>query len=156
MVVRAKEVETNDAFRGCDPEHKKELFEIVSDYDELFQELRGFTAKMEIQHEIHLQQDAPLPNVGMYKMDSIELEEIKKHVQELLNHRVIRPSYSPFDSSIMLVPKKDDTWRMCVDYRALNKITVKNRYPLPHIDELLDQLKNYVYFSKLDLRSGYH
>jgi hypothetical protein len=55
-----------------------------------------------------------------------------------------------------MVKNKDDTWRMCVDYQALNKIMVKNRYPLPRIDDLLDQLKNFVYFTKLDLRSGYH
>ena len=103
-----------------------------------------------------MQHDAPLPNIGMYRMSSIEMEEIKKQVQELLNQGVIRPSTSPCGSPIVLVPKKDGTWRMCVDYRALNKITVKNRYPLPRIDDLLDQLKNAVYFTKLDLRSGYH
>ena len=89
-------------------------------------------------------------------MASIEMEEIKKQVQELLNQGVIRPSSSPCGSPIMLVPKKYDTWIMCVDYRALNKITMKNWYTLPRIDELLDQLKNVVYFTKLDLRSGYH
>eukprot|EP00253_Pinus_taeda_P008944 PITA_08944 len=89
-------------------------------------------------------------------MASIEMEETKKHAHELLNQGVIRPSFSPCDSPIVLVPTKDDTWRMCVDYRALNKIMVKNRCPLPRIDELLDQLKNVVYFTKLDLRSGYH
>lgn len=103
-----------------------------------------------------MQQDAPLPNVGMYVISSIDMEEIKKQVQELLNQRVIRPSSSRCSSPIMLVPKKDDTWRMCVDYRVLNKIMVKNRYPLPHIDEFLDQLKNVVYFSKMYLHSGYH
>ena len=65
-------------------------------------------------------------------------------MQELLNQGVIRLSSSPCGSPFMLVPKKDDTWRMCVDYRVLNKITVKNRYPLPRIGELLDQLKNVV------------
>ena len=78
MVVREKETETDDTFQGCDPDHKKELFEIISDYDGLFREPRGFPLKREIQHEIHLQQDAPLPNIGMYKMASIEMEEIKK------------------------------------------------------------------------------
>jgi len=78
MVVREKEAEMVDAFIGCDPDHKKELFEIFSDYDELFQEPRGFPPKWEIQREIHLQQDAPLSNVGMYRMASIEMEEIKK------------------------------------------------------------------------------
>ena len=89
-------------------------------------------------------------------MSLVEMTEIKKQVQGLLDQGVIRPNSSPCGSLIMMVPKKDGTWRMCVDYRALNKITVKNRYPLPCIDDLLDQLKNVVYFTKLDLRSGYH
>ena len=92
----------------------------------------------------------------MYKMSTIEMEQIKKQVQGLLDQGVIRPSTSLCGSPIALVPKKDGTWRMCVDYHALNKITVKNCYPLPCIDDLLDQLKNVVYFTKLDLRSGYH
>jgi hypothetical protein len=66
------------------------------------------------------------------------------------------PSSSPCGSTIVMVPNKDGTWRMCVNYRDLNKITVKNRYPLPRIDDLLDQLKSVVYFTKLDFRSGYH
>jgi len=103
-----------------------------------------------------LQQDAPLPNIGKYNMSPTEMEEIKKQVQELLDQGVIRPSTSLCGSPIVLVPNKYVTWRMCVDYSALNKITVKNHYPLPHIDDLLDQLKTTVYFTKLDLRSGYH
>jgi hypothetical protein len=86
----------------------------------------------------------------------IENVEIKKQVQDLLDKGVIKPSSSPCGSPIVMVPKKDGTWRMCVDFRALNKITVKNRYPLPRIDDLLDQLKDVIYFTKLDLRSGYH
>jgi len=89
-------------------------------------------------------------------MFTIEMEEIKKQVYELLNQGITRPSTSPCDSPIVLVPKKDGIWRMYVDYRALNKIMVKNSYPIPNIDEILDQLKNVIYFTKLDLRSGYH
>jgi hypothetical protein len=89
-------------------------------------------------------------------MSVVEMTEIKKQVQGLLDQGVIKPNSSPCSSSIVMVPKKYRTWKMCVDYRDLNKITVKNRYPLPRIDDLLDQLKNVVYFTKLDLRSGYH
>eukprot|EP00253_Pinus_taeda_P025542 PITA_25542 len=122
----------------------------------LMVEQKGLPRKREIQHEIHLQHDAPLPNIGMYRMSAIKMEEIKRQVQELLDQGVIRPSTSLCGSPIVLVPKKDDTWRICVDYRVLNKITVKNHYPLPCIDDLLDQLKSVVYFTKLDLPSGYH
>ena len=107
-------------------------------------------------HDINLQQDAPLPNIGMYRLSILENAEIKKQVQELLEKGFIGPSTSPCGSPIILVRKKDGSWRMCIDYRALNKITIKNRYPLPRIDDLLDQLKEVVYFTKLDLHSGYH
>eukprot|EP00253_Pinus_taeda_P029197 PITA_29197 len=118
----------------------------------LMVELKGLPPKREIQHEIHLQHDTPLPNIGMYRMSTIEMEEVKRQVQELLDQGVIRLNTSLCGSLTVLVPKKDDTWRMCMDYRALNKIMVKNHYPLPCIDDLLDQLKNVVYFTKLDLQ----
>jgi hypothetical protein len=86
----------------------------------------------------------------------MENDEIKKQIQELLDEGVIMPSTSPCGSPNVLVPKKDGTWQMCVDFRALNKITVKNHYPLPRIDNFLDQLKDVKYFTKLDLRSGYN
>ena len=92
----------------------------------------------------------------MYRLSALENAEIKKQVQELLEKGFIKPSTSPCESPIVLVRKKDGSWRMCIDYRALNKITIKNRYPLPHIDDLLDQLKEAIYFSKLDLHNGYH
>jgi hypothetical protein len=156
MVVKEKYVETYDAFQGCDPSHKWELIDILSKYDDIFQEPDGLPPKREIQYEIHLQQDSPLPNVGMYRMSVLEMTEIKKKVHGLLDQGVIMPISSPCGSMIMMVPKKDGTWRICVNYRALKKIMVKNQYPLPRIDDLLHQLKNAIYFTELDLHSGYH
>jgi len=86
----------------------------------------------------------------------MENVEIKKKIQEFLDKGIIRPSSSPCGSPIVLVPKKDGTWRRCVDFCALKNITVKNRYPLPKIDDLLDELKDAKYFTKLELGSGYH
>jgi len=117
---------------------------------------KGIPPKKEIVHDIILQQDAPLPNIGMYSLSTLENAKIKKEVQELLEKGFIRPSTSSCGSPIVLVRKKDGSWRMCIDYRALNKITIKNCYPLPRIDDLLDQLKEAIYFSKLDSHNGYH
>lgn len=86
----------------------------------------------------------------------MEDAQIKIQIQDFLEKGVIKPYTSPCGSLIVLVPKKYGTWCMCVDLRAQNKITVKNRYTLPRIDDLLDQLKYVIYFTKLDLRSGYH
>ena len=103
----------------------------------MFQEPEGLPPKRGIHYEIHLQQNAPLPNIGMYRMPILENNEIKKKIQDFLEKGVIRPSTYSCGSPIVLVPK-DGTWNMCVDFRALNKIMVKNHYPLPHVSDLLD------------------
>jgi hypothetical protein len=91
-----------------------------------------------------------------YRMTADELAELKKQLQELMDKGFIRPSASPWGSPVLFVKKKDGSMRMCVDYRSLNVVTIKNKYPLPCIDDLLDQLQKAKYFSKIDLRSGYH
>jgi hypothetical protein len=83
-------------------------------------------------------------------------DEIEKAIKELLAMGHIRPNMSPFASSVVLVLKKDGTLRMCIDYRALNKKMIKNRYPIPRIDEPMDELHGAIFFTKIDLRSGYH
>jgi hypothetical protein len=105
MVVREKDVGTSDAFQACDPSHKKELIDIVSKYDDIFQEPNGLPPKREIQHEIHLQRDSPLPNVGMYRMSVVEMIDIKKQIHGLLDRGVFRPSSSPCGSPIVMVSK---------------------------------------------------
>jgi len=84
------------------------------------------------------------------------LGELKKQLEELLEKQFIRPSVSPWGAPVLLVKKKDGSMRLCVDYRQLNKVMIKNRYPLPRIDDLMDQLIGAEVFSKIDLRSGYH
>ena len=89
-------------------------------------------------------------------MVPLELKELKLQLQELLEKGFIRPSVSPWGAPVLFIKKKDGTLRLCIDYRQLNKLTVKNKYPLPRIDDLFDQLKGASIFSKINLRSGYH
>ena len=110
---------------------------------------RGF------EHTIELEEGAKSVITTPYRHPKSFKDEIEKAIKELLAMGHIRPSSSPFESSVVLVKKKDGTMRMCIDYRALNKKTIKNRYLTPRIDELLDELHGAVYFSKIDLRLGY-
>ncbi|XP_050916547.1 uncharacterized protein LOC127131677 [Lathyrus oleraceus] len=98
---------------------------------------------------------API-SVSLYRMAPLELRELKNQLEELLTKHFIRPSVSPWGAPVLLVKKKDGSMRLCIDYRQLNKVTIKNKYPLARIDDLLDQLKGACVFSKIDLRSGYH
>ena len=91
-----------------------------------------------------------------YRMAPIEFKELKIQLQELLNKGFIRPSVSPWGAPVLFVKKKDGSMRLCIDYRELNKVTVRNKYPLPQIDDLFDQFQGACVFSKIDLQSSYH
>jgi hypothetical protein len=91
-----------------------------------------------------------------YRMAANQLAELKEQFQELLDKGYIRPSASPWGAPVIFVPMKDGMQRMCMDYRSLNEVTIKNKYPSPRIDDLFDQLKGASIFSKIDLQSGYH
>jgi len=129
---------------------------VLKEYEDIFTSPEGVPVHYQVMHSIDLTLGAPLPNGPIYRCSVLENNEIKRRIQELLQKVHICPSSSPCGSLIVLVQKKDGTWRLCVDYRALNKIIVRNRYPIPRIDDLLDQLKGAKYFSKIDLKSGYH
>ena len=104
---------------------------------------------------IDLEDDVPLVHRPLYKMSPLELEETKKQIEYLLEHKFIRPSDSPYGAPILFVPKKDSGLCMCIDYRWLNKKTIKNWYPLPLPEEMFDRLGGAKVFSKIDLKSGY-
>ena len=91
-----------------------------------------------------------------HKMVPVELQELRVQLQELQDKGFIRPSTSPWGALVLFVKKKDKTLRMCIDYRQLNRVTIKNRYSLPRIDDLFDQLRGARVYSKIDLRTSYH
>lgn len=138
--------------------HADRIASILKDYADVFPDdlPPGLPPERDIDHRIDLENGASPPFRPIYRLSYRELNELKKQIDDLLKRGYIRPSKSPFGAPILFVSKKDGTLRMCIDYRALNKITIKNRYPLPRTDDLLDQLHGAKLFSKLDLRSGYY
>jgi hypothetical protein len=130
---------------------------VVCDYMDVFpNELPGLPPDRDVEFVIELQPGTAPISKRSYRMPPKELAELKKQLQELLDKGYIRPSSSPWGCPALFVKKKDGSLRLCVDYRPLNAVTIKNKYPLPRIDVLFDQLARAKVFSKIDLQSGYH
>ncbi|KAL4384325.1 hypothetical protein GQ457_15G019630 [Hibiscus cannabinus] len=133
-----------------------EIGRLLQSYSEVFEEPKGLPPDRGQEHRITLMNDKSVVKVKPYKYPFAQKEEIEKMIKEMLDAGIIRDSNSAFSSPIVMVKKKDGSWRMCVDYRKLNEVTVKENFPMPVIEELLDELGAARFFSKLDLRSGYH
>ncbi|KAI3797918.1 hypothetical protein L1987_33182 [Smallanthus sonchifolius] len=130
---------------------------IIQDFPEVFPEdLSGLPPVRQIEFRIDLVPGANPVARPPYRLAPSEMQELASQLQELSDKGFIRPSHSPWGAPVLFVKKKDGSFRMCIDYRELNKLTIKNRYPLPRIDDLFDQLQGSTCFSKIDLRSGYH
>jgi hypothetical protein len=130
---------------------------VVCEYPDVFpDELPGMPPDRDVEFVIELQSGTAPISKRPYRMPPKELAELKTQLQELLDKGYIRPSSFPWGCPALFVKKKDGSLRMCVDYRPLNVVTINNKYPLPRIDDLFDELAGAKVFSKIDLRSGYH
>lgn len=134
----------------------EEIQQVIASFADIFEESAGLPPRRSCDHKIPLVEGARHVNIRPYRYSPEQKTEIERQVKEMLASGVILPSTSPFASPIILVKTKDGTWRLCVDYRQLKMLTLKTKYPLPMIDELLDELSGASWFSKLDLRAGYH
>ncbi|GJU19980.1 putative reverse transcriptase domain-containing protein, partial [Tanacetum coccineum] len=138
-------------------EKRLEDIPVVKEFSDIFPEdLPGLPPVRQVEFQIDLIPEAAPVARTPYRLAPSEMKELSNQLQELADRGFIRPSTSPWGALVLFVKKKDGSFRMCIDYRELNKLTIKNRYPLPRIDDLFDQVQGSSVYSKIDLRSGYH
>ena len=135
-----------------------ELRSLIDQYKDVFPEKLplGLPPVRGIEHQIDLVPGSSLPNKPAYRTNPMETKELQRQIEELMQRGYVRESLSPCAVPTLLVPKKDGTWRMCIDSRSVNNITIIYRFSIPRIDDLLDELAGSQWFSKVDMRSGYY
>ena len=130
---------------------------VISDFPNVFPyELRRLPPQREIEFKIDLYPGTEPISIAPYRMAPLELKELRKKFDQLVNIGFIRLRPSPWGAPVLLVKKHDETLRLCTNYKRLSWVTVKNKYPLPRIDDLFDQLRGSKYYTKIDLCTGYH
>jgi len=132
------------------------LERLLQSFDDVFAAPKGLPPVRPCDHYIHVRPNTDPVEVRPYQYPHLQKDELKKQCAEMQAQGIIRPSTSPFSAPVLLVKKQDSPWRFCVDYRALNAVTIKDKFPIPVVEELLDELKGAKLFTKLDLKLGYH
>jgi len=133
------------------------LENLVKEFEDVFQDPpKGLPPLSKIEHQIDFIPGASLPNRSAYRTNPTEAKEIQQQVDNLIAKGWVQDSMSPCVMPVILVPKKDGSWRMCTDCRAINNITIKYKHPIPRLDDLLDELHGSQIFTKIDLKSGYN
>lgn len=133
-----------------------DMLHLLTKFSDVYQKPSQLPPQRDIDHHINLQEGADPVNVRPYRYAHFQKDEIEKQVHDMLTKGLIRPSTSPFSSPVLLVKKKDGSWRFCTDYRALNQVTVRDRFPIPTVEDMLDELHGATYFTKLDFIAGFH